>query len=229
MSHDSERLLILLIGIPGSGKSSLAAKLQQAGGFLVATDQIRAALFGDASIQGDWRLIWQAVEQQLRVASSRITSSTINCTTSAQKNPDLTAPSPAFVVYDATNTRRRARREMIRLARSLGYNRIVGLWLNPPLSVCLARNQQRPRQVPEAVIQRMHRQLWSAPPKLCEGLDLLLHYGGTMPFDPEDWLRQILLEPSLGRKPEANSGARPDSKYGNCTRNSAKTEPGSTG
>jgi len=204
----------------------------------VSTDQIRAALFGDASIQGDWRLIWQAVEQQLRAGSSTINSTSVHST----RNADLSARSPAFAIpafaiHDATNTRRRARREVIRLARNLGYDRIVGLWLNPPLSVCLARNQQRARQVPEAVIQRMYRQLWSSPPKLCEGLDLLLHCGGTMPFDPEDWLRQILLEPSSGRKSEAHSGARPtpstdasmDLKYGNCTRNSAKTEPDSTG
>lgn len=169
MSQDLERHLILLIGIPGSGKSSLAAGLQQAGCAVVSTDQIRAALFGDAAVQGDWRLIWQRVEQDLRAA---IGSGT--------------------VVYDATNTRRSARRAVIRLARAIGYNRVTGLWLNPPLEVCLARNQQRTRQVPEAVIRRMHRQLWSAPPKLCEGLDLLLHYGGITPRQPKDWLRQLL-------------------------------------
>ena len=186
MSQDLERHLVLLIGIPGSGKSSLAAGLQQTGCAVVSTDQIRVALFGDAAVQGDWRLIWQRVEQDLQAAMGRIT------------------------VYDATNTRRSARRAVIRLARSTGYHRVTGLWLNPPLEICLARNQQRPRQVPEAVIRRMHRQLWSQPPKLREGLDLLLHYGGIASQESEDWLRHLLptqgMEPAPGQDMEIAPG-----------------------
>ena len=173
-----DRCLVLLIGIPGSGKSSLAAGLQQACCTVVATDQIRAALFGDASIQGDWSLIWRQVERELQQADCRLT------------------------VYDATNIKRQARRAVIRLALGIGYNQIIGLWLNPPLALCLARNQQRTRQVPEVVIRRMHQQLWSAPPRLREGLDLLLHYGGAAWREPEDWLRQILPTQSMAQSTE---------------------------
>ena len=179
MSQGFGRSLILLIGIPASGKSSLAAGFQQAGCAVVSTDAIRAEIFGDAVIQGDWGLIWQAVEQKLRSAAAQ-----------AEHRDSSTSDlrRGVIAVYDATNTRRAARRAVIRLARRIGYNRIVGLWLNPPVAICLARNQQRPRRVPEAVIQRMHRQLWSTPPKLREGFDLLLHYGGAAPRPPENWL-----------------------------------------
>jgi predicted kinase len=171
--------LILFIGIPGSGKSSLAFRLQQHGCRIVSTDQIRASLFGDASIQGDWRLIWREVNQQL-----------------AALHP--------ITVYDATNAKRAARRAVIQLARQVGYDQIIGLWLNPPLALCLAHNQQRSRQVPEAVIRRMHQQLRTAPPKLGEGLDWLIHYDGT---DELDWQSEQAL-----------------ARYGNCTSSSAETE-----
>jgi predicted kinase len=153
--------LILMIGIPGSGKSSLAARLQQTcpGCLLISTDQIRARLFGDEAIQGSWCLIWQEIRQQFNDAIAHI-----------QHDPE------SFALFDATNARRRNRRELIALARSIGFTQITGIWLDPPLEVCLERNQNRSRQVPEAVIQRMHRQLWSCPPRLREGIDQLFHY-----------------------------------------------------
>jgi predicted kinase len=157
--------LVLLIGIPGSGKSSLAAQLQQQGNcLLISTDQIRAKLFGDEAIQGTWRLVWYEVRQQLGAAARQIQTG-----------------QSGFAIYDATNTRRRNRREVITLVRMLGFTRIVGIWLDLPLALCLWRNQQRCRQAPEAVIQRMYRQIWSCPPQLHENLDLLLHYGTTTP------------------------------------------------
>ncbi|MBF2050062.1 MAG: AAA family ATPase [Elainella sp. C42_A2020_010] len=157
--------LLLLIGIPGSGKSSLAAQLQQISACrIISTDSIRAQLFGNAAIQGPWLLIWREVNQQFREAVVQIQTGQID-----------------FAIYDATNTRRRVRRDLIALARSVGFSRIVAVWLDPPLELCCWRNHQRGRQVPEAVIQRMYRQLWSSPPRLREGIDLLLHYGTTAP------------------------------------------------
>lgn len=153
--------LILMIGIPGSGKSSLAALFQQArpGCLLISTDQIRAHLFGDEANQGPWPLIWREIRQQFSHAVAQIQYDSAN-----------------FALFDATNARRRNRRELIALARSTGFTQITGIWLDPPLEVCLERNQNRSRRVPEAVIQRMHRQLWSCPPRLREGIDQLFHY-----------------------------------------------------
>lgn len=171
--------LILLIGIPGSGKTSLAAQLQQTqlGCFVISTDQIRANLFGDEAIQGSWLLVRRQIQRQLGAAVEQI---------QAGQTP--------FAVYDATNTRRRYRREAIALARASGFTSIIGVWLDPPLDLCLQRNQLRSRQVPEAIIQRMYRQLWSSPPRLREGMDLLLHYGTTV-SNLDHLLQLILAEP----------------------------------
>lgn len=152
-----------MIGVPGSGKSSLVRELQQQFSCgLISTDEIRAQLFGDQAIQGAWLLIWRQVERQFRQAVLQIQAGQID-----------------WAIYDATNTRRRSRREVIALARSLGFGQITAVWLDPPLAICLQRNQQRSRQVPEAVIQRMHRQLWSCPPRLREGIDQLIHCNST--------------------------------------------------
>ena len=150
--------LILLIGIPGSGKSTLAKQLvsECPQMQLVSTDAIRGQLFGSEAIQGSWLLIWQEIERQFQ--QSVITEK--------------------LTLFDATNAQRQHRREVITLARNLGFTRIIGIWVRTPVWLCLARNKKRLRQVPEEVILRMHRQLRDAPPTLADGLDQIVDYRG---------------------------------------------------
>jgi predicted kinase len=152
--------LILLIGLPGSGKSTLAKQLvaECPQMQLISTDAIRGQLFGSQAIQGSWVLIWREVERQFQQA--------------------ISTGNPA--IFDATNAQRRHRREVIALARDLGFTQITGIWMNTPVWLCLARNKRRSRQVPEEIILRMHRQLRDAPPSREEGLDSLIRY-------PECW------------------------------------------
>lgn len=154
--------LIILIGVPGCGKSSLAAQLSQEQGCrVISTDAIRAQLFGDEAIQGPWPLIWQEVQRQFQESVQQIHQNQL-----------------AAAIYDATNTRRRQRRELIAAARQLGFTQITGIWLDLPLAICLQRNRQRARQVPETVVLRMQRQLAGAPPHPSEGIDWLVRYRG---------------------------------------------------
>lgn len=143
-----------MIGLPGSGKSTWADQFckQRPDYELIATDTIRYQLFGDEAIQGEWRLVWREVQRRLKVARDAIALN------------QLTG-----VVYDATNARRRHRREFLEAAQSHGYDPIHALWLDTPLAVCLARNQSRARTVPPEVIEKMHRQLSDAPPGEAEG------------------------------------------------------------
>ncbi|HAJ61748.1 MAG TPA: kinase, partial [Cyanobacteria bacterium UBA8543] len=57
-----------LIGPPGCGKSTLANQLikLQPTAKIISTDAIRALIFGDESIQGDWSLIEENVLSQMR-------------------------------------------------------------------------------------------------------------------------------------------------------------------
>lgn len=154
--------LILLIGLPGSGKSSLAAQLLHAcpPRQLISTDAIRAQLFGDEAIQGTWLKVWWEVGYQFRQTIGLIGNGQVR-----------------EAIYDATNVVRRQRRQAIALARQSGFTHITGIWLNVPLPICLERNQRRDRQVPEAIMLQMHRRLIGAPPSLQEDFDQLVIIG----------------------------------------------------
>jgi predicted kinase len=153
--------LILLIGLPGSGKSTLANQLvaKSPGSLIISTDAIRAQLFGHEAIQGPWRLVWHEMQRQFSYAVEQI---------QLGKVPQA--------IYDATNAVRRHRREAIALARQTGFTKIVGMWVDTPLLLCLARNRRRDRPVPEAVILRMYCRLQLAPPALEDGFEGLIRY-----------------------------------------------------
>lgn len=170
--------LLLLIGLPGSGKSTIAQLLQALSPDmgLISTDQIRADLFGDAAIQGPWPLIWQAVEVQFQKAVLHIQQER-----------------QSGVIYDATNAARRQRRRVIALAQQVGFTEITGLWFDTPLPLCLARNQARSRQVPVEIIAKMERQLQGAPPDLDEGFDRILQCTIQAPPAPAAAALQVLL------------------------------------
>lgn len=172
--------LFLLIGLPGSGKSTLANQLlnESSDRRLISTDAIRADLFGDERIQGNWLLIWQAIAQQFRAVVAE-----------SQQNPAIAG------IYDATNVVRKQRRQAIALARDCGFTQITGIWVNTPIWLCVSRNRQRDRQVPKDVIYRMNRRLQGAPPALADGCDRLFDLKpSAQPF--------VLPSPSRSDSPE---------------------------
>jgi predicted kinase len=148
--------LWIMIGLPGSGKSTWAARFSRNTPplALIATDQIRQALFGEEAIQGPWMCVWTRVTHDLQQAVW-------------QTRQDLLAGA----IYDATNTQRQDRQIVLQTARRLGFTRLMAVWCDSPLAICLDRNQRRSRHVPEAVIQTMARQLAGAPPHCDEGFD----------------------------------------------------------
>jgi protein phosphatase len=60
-----------------------------------------------------------------------------------------------LTVADATNLKREDRRPLVRLARRAGFNS-AAIIFNLPLEVCMARNQRRPRVVPDDAIALQH-------------------------------------------------------------------------
>ena len=121
----------LMIGPPASGKSTVAALLApMLGAELIATDDIRAQLYGDPAVQGCWPEVEQELHRRIRAAV-------------ATGRP---------VLVDATHARRPWRLALTQgLALPLPVQ-WVGWWLRTPREVCLAWNQQRSRAVPAAVI-----------------------------------------------------------------------------
>lgn len=160
--------LLILVGIPGSGKSTWAREFVAANPRwrIVSTDSLRAQLYGDEAVQGDWQQIWRQVLAQWQQGIVAIQQGKLD-----------------GVIYDATNARRRNRREAIAAAHQVGFTAITLGWFDVPLSMALERNRRRgsktgpeesSRQVPIDIIATMHRQLQGAPPAVNEGVDQVL-------------------------------------------------------
>lgn len=154
--------MLLLMGIPGSGKSSWARVFVETHPRyrIISTDAIRAALYGDEAIQGDWSQIWFQVLSQWREGILSLRQGVLD-----------------GLIYDATNARRRHRREVIATARDVGFTPIILVWVDLPLGVALERNRRRSRQVPPDIIAAMDRQIQDAPPSLAEGVDQIIRHG----------------------------------------------------
>ncbi|RUT08844.1 hypothetical protein DSM106972_008970 [Dulcicalothrix desertica PCC 7102] len=150
-----------LIGVPGSGKSTLSQLISQTGSYdIVSTDAIREELYGGADIQGDW----QTVET---TALNRI------CTAFAAGKS---------VIYDATNFKRAFRIDFLQKVKKSSANLTWIAWhLNTPLHTCLTWNKQRTRHVPEAIIDSMYKVLQAFPPVTAEGFAMVNTIDVTSP------------------------------------------------
>ncbi len=139
----------IMIGIPGSGKSTFATQLASLGNYqVISTDQIRQQLYGDERIQGKWEEIEKEVLANIQAAI-------------AQNQP---------VIYDATNTKRCYRMILLHQLKAMSSKvQWMGWYLQTPLPICLQWNQQRQRQVPVEIIENMFYSLENSPPILAEG------------------------------------------------------------
>ena len=133
------QILILMCGVPASGKSTVANNLAQhfeeQKAVVISMDAIREKWFGTRKCQdrGD-EVYAQSVDDIL----------------SAFENCDI-------VIYDATNRTRKARRKLVETIQKYYDCLVYCVFMDTPLEVALERNANRDKsiQVPPAVIHRM--------------------------------------------------------------------------
>ena len=126
----------VMVGAPGSGKSTFASELAESeNAFVISGDDIRAELYGSADIQGNWVEIQDRIEELVSEACGMP------------------------VILDGTHYRASYRKEAIALLKSYGYTKIEAGVVNPTVETCLKRNASRTRKVPEHVIRTMHEKL----------------------------------------------------------------------
>ncbi|KAF3887648.1 MULTISPECIES: WYL domain-containing protein [Nostocales] len=167
-----------LIGVPGSGKSTLAVELANNDGYIiVSTDGIRSQLYGDPVTQG----VWSEVETEA-IAQ-------ISAALQSQKG----------VIYDATNCKRSFRMDFLQkvsMIEPLQNPTWVAWYLDTPLNICIDRNQQRDRVVPQEIIESMFKSLHNFPPLAAEGFAVVEKIDTTK-FPPNTRTFQKYLQQRL--------------------------------
>lgn len=138
--------VILLVGLPGSGKSTWAdARLLP----VISSDGLRQLLLDDIESQSANTTIFRILRMLLVTR--------------------LKLGRPATCV-DATNLTRKERRPYCLLAQMHGAD-IEAVFFDVPPAICVERNRARSRKVPEEIMARMVAKL--QPPEEAEGFSLV--------------------------------------------------------
>lgn len=155
LSELDDPSVIMLVGIPGSGKSEMA---KQVGRLLsipvLSSDSYRAELSprqteSDQTVSRDaWNLLFKHAKDSIEYNKS--------------------------IIIDATHTVERFRSRDIRRYRQFGARAVVGLYVVSDLTTALHRNAKRTRFVPEHVICQMHTNLEQAAPSSSDGFDFVV-------------------------------------------------------
>ena len=166
----SERLRChMFIGIPASGKSTLANELAPLiNAEILSTDKIREELYKDETIQGNWNEIESLLHERLKKYIR-------------QNKP---------VILDATFAMRPWR---LTITQNLLFDKEIewiGWWFKTPLEICLEWNQLRERKVDDPVIKRFAAALSNKifSPDLSEGFATLINID---PSSTEDITKEI--------------------------------------
>jgi len=146
----------LLIGIPGSGKTTLAQQWCEHDPRRrhISTDQIRQTLYGHEIEQG----LWDEIEREILLQVEQAIAA------------------GQAIIYDATNAQRHHRFAILRSLKHYLQTRsddrpihFYGWQLNTPLEDCHRRNRHRHRTIPAEILDTMHDALVAFPPDRAEG------------------------------------------------------------
>ncbi len=137
------RTIVVLVGLPGAGKSTWIA---ERGINALSSDAMRIWLSDDVHNQ----FIHERVFATMRFLLQQRLEIGMRCT-----------------YMDATHLTRAERLPYLEIARSQPDCAVEAVFFDVPIAVCLERNRQRTRQVPEEVLVAMASRL--EPPSLEEG------------------------------------------------------------
>lgn len=143
---------IMMVGIPGSGKSTMAKRIQTVTKYpIISSDHVREELYGDEAIQGNPDEVFGKIVDDIMVHAKNGQS----------------------VIYDATSIKKKYRMQMIQRFRKY-YDVMKAVIVAEPYEVCVQRNACRERVAPESVLRRMYLQF--EMPCYWEGFDAIEVY-----------------------------------------------------
>lgn len=134
---------IMLVGLPGSGKSTFAETL---GYTIFSSDKLRKELWGDENIQGDNTELFAELHRRIK----RELKNGEDC------------------IYDATNINAKRRTAFLNEIKNISCEKICATIITD-FDLCIKRNEQRDRKVPYSVIKKMY--LTFDMPQFREGWD----------------------------------------------------------
>ena len=139
--------LILLVGMPGSGKTTYAKEYIKKDSNIIhlSSDSIRAELYGDEAIQGNPAEVFSLMQKRALEALN--------------EGHD--------VVYDATNITRKDRQGIISVCPKFAKIECYIVWA--PIETCVERDATRERTVGKTVIDKMLKRFQA--PYYDEGID----------------------------------------------------------
>ena len=130
--------LIMMIGLPASGKSTYARELCiKENAILISSDDMRQELYGDIDNQDDKSNLFQEIHRRIK-------------NNLKQGNN---------VVYDATNISWKKRRQLLWDIKKINVIKEC-YFMATPYEICLKQNENRERKIPKHVIKRMYENIY---------------------------------------------------------------------
>lgn len=144
-------ILLMMQGLPGSGKSTIATEISNAfeNTIIHSSDNLRQELYGDSRIQRDNNKLFTELHRRIKVDLGN------------GKN----------VIYDATNINKKQRIEFLKELKYYPCYK-VNILAMTPYGECLKRDGNRDRIVGEKTVKRMYHS-WQ-PPHYSEGFDEII-------------------------------------------------------
>lgn len=168
--------LITLVGLAGSGKSTYAKTLSDRYGYKIhSSDALRKEMFGDENVNSK-----EENERMFAELHRRIKDDLKNETD---------------VIYDATNINKRDRLNFLRYIKGVDCNKLCILVMTP-YQMCVERNANRERKVPDGVIKRMYTHF--QPPHPNEGWDDFQIFVNCDKKDIECFSKDVLFNVASG-------------------------------
>lgn len=158
--------LIMLIGLPASGKSTYANKLKEDGYTVHSSDSIREELFDNINFQGENELVFKMLHDRIK--------------------EDLI--DGENVVYDATNMGMKRRRSFLETLNKVECTK-VAVVMATPFNECIDRNKSRDRTLDAHVLDRMYKSFQF--PMLQEGFDEIEIEYTTDEIDHQEMFNQL--------------------------------------